>query len=75
MQSYKDLNNDSGVSAYELRADSIVVEFDSGARYLYTYGSAGSANIEHMKKLAAAGDGLNSFIMRNVKKLYESKLN
>lgn len=74
MERYKNLGGDSGVSAYEIGAESITVQFNTGAVYLYTYRSAGSANIEKMKLLAVAGKGLNSFIMRNVKKGYESKL-
>lgn len=74
MERYKNLGGNSGVSAYAIGADSITVQFSSGAVYLYTYGSAGNANIERMKSLAAAGEGLNSYINRNVRTDYESKL-
>lgn len=73
MDKYKDIDNDSGVAGFETGADFIRVQFDTGAIYLYTYASAGSQNIEQMKKLAAAGDGLNSFINRIVRKLYARK--
>lgn len=62
------------MSAYEIGAESITVQFSSGAVYLYTYKSAGSSNIEEIKSLPVAGQGLNSFIMRNVRNGYESKL-
>jgi len=74
MERYKNLGGDSGVSAYEIGAESITVQFSTGAVYLYTYRSAGSANIEKMKLLAAAGKGLNSYIKKYVNKGYESKL-
>ena len=74
MELYKNLGGNSGVSAYEIGAESITVQFTSGAVYLYTYKSAGNSNIETMKSLAVTGKGLNSFIMRNVKEGYESKL-
>lgn len=74
MERYKNLGGNSGVSAYEIGAESITVQFTSGAVYLYTYKSAGSSNIEKMKSLAVAGQGLNSFITINVRKGYESKL-
>ena len=74
MERYKNLGVNSGVSAYEIGAESITVQFSSGAVYLYTYKSAGSSNIEKMKSLAVAGKGLNSYINRYVKKYYESKL-
>lgn len=73
MEKYKDINNDSGVAGYEPGPDFIRVQFDTGAIYLYTNASAGSQNIDQMKKLAAAGDGLNAFINRVVRKLYARK--
>ncbi len=74
MEQYKNLGRDSGVMAYEIGSDYIKVEFNDGAIYLYTYASAGSENIEEMKKLAIEGEGLNSFINTHVRKDYESKL-
>lgn len=74
MVRYKNLGGNSGVSAYEIGAEQINVQFSSGAVYLYTYKSAGSSNIEEMKSLAVAGKGLNSFIMRNVRKDFETKI-
>ena len=74
MERYKNLGGNSGVYAYEIGSNSITVQFSTGAVYLYTNRSAGSANIERMKALAVAGEGLNSYIMRYVKKGYESKL-
>jgi len=73
MKQYKDLDGDSGVFGYETGADFIRVQFKDRSVYLYTYASAGNYNIEKMKSLAEAGDGLNSFIMRNVRKKYEKK--
>lgn len=74
MERYRNLGGDSGVVAYEFGDTSITVEFSDGAHYLYTYQSAGSYNIEEMKRLAVAGRGLNSFINANVRKKYASKL-
>jgi len=74
MERYKNLGGDSGVSAYEIGVESITVQFSDGSLYLYTYKSAGRNNIEKMKSLALAGEGLNSYIMKNVKNSYESKL-
>ena len=74
MQHYKNIGGNSGVTAYEIGADSITVQFKDGATYLYTYGSAGRDAIERMKLLAVAGSGLNSFISTTVKKGYARKL-
>ena len=70
MQHYKDIDGDSGVSSYEIGIDFIRVMFSTGAIYLYTYASAGAQNIEQMKNLADAGEGLNAFINKHVRKLY-----
>lgn len=69
---YKDYDNDSGVSSYRYGDTYIQVEFTSGKKYLYTYESAGKENIENMKKLAEDGNGLNSYINKNVRDKYES---
>ncbi len=74
MPRYANLDGDSGVESYELGDDSITVVFSTGAAYLYTSASAGSANIDHMKSLAQRGEGLNEFINRSVRKKYERKL-
>jgi hypothetical protein len=74
MERYKNLGGNSSVIAYEIGNDSIKVQFSDGSVYLYTYQSAGLSNIEQMKVLALAGKGLNSFIMRNVRKAYAAKL-
>ena len=69
---YKDIDRDSNVFAYELGPDYIRIQFKTGKVYLYTNASAGVQNIKQMKDLAELGNGLNSFIMRNVKDRYES---
>lgn len=73
MERYKNLAGDSGVTAYETGSDFIWVRFSDAWKYLYTYASAGSDNIEHMKRLAANGRGLNSFINATVRKRYARK--
>lgn len=74
METYRNSGGDSGIVAYEIGVDSITVQFATGAVYLYTYASAGSFSIEEMKSLAKTGNGLNSYIMRNVRTNYASKL-
>lgn len=75
MKSYRDAGGDSGVSAYEYGADWIRVQFKDNAVYEYTSSSAGQGNIDTLKSLADAGNGLNSFINKNVKKRYSQKIN
>ena len=73
MQRYANIDGDSSVAGYERAPESITVQFTDGWNYLYTYASCGMVNCERMKSLAASGDGLNSFIMRNVRTGYERK--
>lgn len=73
MKRYKNLAGDAGVTAYDIGGDSIDVQFGDEWVYKYTYESAGRSNVEHMKKLAAAGRGLSTFISTVVKDGYASK--
>lgn len=71
---YKHVLKNTGVVAYETGEDYIKVAFRDGTVYLYNYTSAGRHNVEQMKKLAAAGKGLTTFINQTVKKHYAKKL-
>lgn len=70
LQHYLNFGGNSNVLSYEYGNTYITVQFSSGHPYTYSYESAGRENVETMKKLADQGQGLNSFIMRNVKTLY-----
>ena len=72
MEPYQNVNGNSGIAGYEIGDTCIEVEFaDTESVYRYSYESAGRGNVEEMKRLAAQGHGLNSFINRRVKYLYE----
>jgi len=74
MTPYQNLEGHSGVSAYEIKPDSIAVEFNHNAIYLYTYKSAGKRVIEKMKLLAKAGRGLSTYISQKVRDNFEKKI-
>ena len=74
MTRYKDLSGGSGVVSYKTGPDHIAVEFKSGDMYLYTYKKPGKVAVEEMKKLAASGRGLSTFISQQVHDRYEAKL-
>lgn len=65
MKHYKDLNNDSGISAYEYSDTSIFVQFKTGKIYEYQESQIGASHFKKMKQLADLGDGLNAYIMNN----------
>lgn len=72
MERYKDTGGDSGVSSYEIGSDYIAVKFSgTGKVYTYSYRKAGRTHVENMKQLAQKGSGLNSYINRHVKNLYD----
>ena len=73
MYRYRNLNGNSNVIAYDIGDDYVDVMFSGGSVYRYSYSSAGDADIERMKQLAAQGYGLNSFIMKHCRYKYESK--
>ncbi|MCZ8253219.1 MAG: hypothetical protein O9318_12170 [Hylemonella sp.] len=75
MKAYRDINGDSGVSAYSYGDDWIEVQFKNGVVYEYRASEIGQYHIDSMKRLADSGDGLNAYIMKNpdVKNGWSSK--
>lgn len=73
MEKYRNLGGDSGVSAYEIGSDYIVVQFSGTAKpYRYSYGGgAGQKHVETLKRLARSGSGLNGYINQYVKNMYD----
>jgi hypothetical protein len=74
VETYVNRSGDSGITAYEIGADYIVVQFIGGDVYRYTYRSAGKRAIETMKKLAATGKGLSTYISQTIRQQYEKRL-
>lgn len=72
MERYRNSGGDSGVSSFEIGADYILVRFSGNIRtYRYSYQKAGQQHVEAMNRLARTGNGLNSYINRYVKNLYD----
>lgn len=67
MEKYKNTNRTSGVEGYEIADESITIQFNTGALYLYNNVRPGIAYVEMMKRLAINGSGLNSLISREIK--------
>lgn len=74
IQRYIDRNNDSGVIGYEVGPGWIHVHFKGGSVYEYTEATCGKGIIQQMHQLAASGDGLNSFINLQVRKICGRKV-
>lgn len=73
METYANYGGRSAILQYDIGDDHIEVVFKGRMAYLYTLRSVGAANLATMKRLAAAGSGLATFITHNVKDAYESK--
>lgn len=74
MRRYGNSSGKSGVSAYEIEERSVTIRFVTGETYVYTYRKPGKSAVEQMKKLAAAGKGLSTFISQEVKNRFDRKL-
>jgi hypothetical protein len=74
MKRYADKSGDSGISAYELQEDAIVVKFKHGGIYRYDAETPGRRHVAAMKMLAAAGEGLATYINQHVREDYSEKL-
>lgn len=74
MKQYADVGGNSGVSAYDILANGIIVEFKTGRTYLYDDARPGTAHVEQMKQLAQEGKGLNTYISRYVRQNFAQEL-
>ena len=74
MQRYTNRSGESGVLAYELGHDWIIVKFAEGAVYRYDAERPGAAFVAEMKRLAERGQGLSGYISRAVQKNFAKKL-
>ncbi|MDE1183335.1 hypothetical protein [Paraburkholderia sp.] len=75
MKRYLNLDGQSGVDAYETGDDYIDVRFRAGTVYTYTSASVGARHLAALKRLAAQGRGLATYISshRDVHDNYASK--
>lgn len=62
------------MTAFEERPAGIVLEFQDGARYLYTHTSTGRMHVAAMKQLARDGQGLTTYVNQNIGGNYEMRL-
>lgn len=68
---YRNSGGDSGVSSYEIGIDYIKVRFSTGKIYTYSHRKAGKRHVDQMKIVAQKGNGLNTYINKYVKDLYD----
>lgn len=71
MERYLNRGGDSGITSYQIEESRIIVWFKGGRDYSYSHSRAGQSHVENMKRLALSGSGLNEYINKYVKKLYD----
>ena len=74
MEPYLDRSGTSGIAAYEIRDEAIVLRFKQGGTYLYDWSKPGWRHVEAMKLRAKAGRGLTSYVNRHVRENYAARL-
>jgi hypothetical protein len=74
MRRYRNLDGASGVRAYQLLDDAIAVRFANGVTYLYDDATTGRDAVQHMRRLAAAGRGLATYISQHVQDRYADRI-
>jgi hypothetical protein len=71
---YRNVQGDSGVTAYSIGDDWIRVQFRGHDDvYVYDWRRPGREHVEQMKRLAVSGRGLASYISRHVGDNYAAK--
>ena len=70
LRPYMNKSGVSGVTAFEIKSDSIRVQFNGKSVYEYSHSSAGKEKVEKMKELALKGRGLSTYISQKVKSNY-----
>jgi hypothetical protein len=74
MLRYANLSGNSGVEAYEVGESFIKVRFNTiSTVYVYDYSKPGVRPVEEMKRLAAHGRGLATYIAQEVREDYARK--
>jgi hypothetical protein len=74
MHKYHSEHN-SGVIAYGVGDDFIIIEFRDGRKYVYDFEKPGADHVNAMKDLAREGKDLTTYINQHVRENYKRKLN
>lgn len=74
MKRYRNLDGNSGVTAFECGDGFIRVRFVNGETYEYTNEATGREHIANMQQLAKAGCGLATYVSRFVHDDHARKL-
>lgn len=71
MERYLNQSGNSPIIGYQIENERIIIWFNGGKSYSYSYRKAGRNHVETMKYLARNGSGLSAYITRNVRFDYD----
>ena len=74
LRPYTGRTHASGVSAYAIGRDFIILEFRDEHAYLYTSRQPGRRHVAALKRLAPLGRGLATYINQHVRQNYDRQL-
>ena len=74
MQRYANRSGHSGVAGFAARSDGLLVEFNDGKLYFYSFDVPGRRHVERMKALAEDGAGLSTYISRHVGRRFAARI-
>ena len=70
MKRYANRSGNSGVYAYDVQPDGLVVVFTSGAKYKYFRSALGEGRYQMAVSRAVNGNGLNSYLIKSCSGTY-----
>ena len=71
MEKYSNRGGNSPITHFQIEDERIIVWFQGGKSYSYSYRKARSTHVERMKVLAKSGSELSAYITQNVKYKYD----
>ncbi len=71
MKKYSNQRGNSPITHFQIESERIIVWFQGGKSYSYSYRKAGRNHVEQMKTLAKNGSGLSAYITQNVRFDYD----
>jgi len=74
MRAYGNKRGGTGVVAYDMGPDWIVLRFVDGSTYRYDRHHPGPYHVAEMQRLAEAGSGLSTYLNRYVRDDYAARL-
>lgn len=74
MRAYGRKGGRSGVVAYDIGPDWIVLRFVDGGTYRYDHHHPGPYHVAEMQRLAEAGSGLSTYLNQHVRDDYAARL-